>query len=248
VISLTPPRSVIGVDCATVAKEVGLARARFDDGRWRLLEARVASPLRPPGEVLVDWLRDEPHALLALDAPLGWPAALGPALAAHLAGNAVPVPLSAMFQRATDHVVRERTGKRPLEVGADRIARTAWVTLALLEEVRTATGLAVPLAWEPALLQMPSAIEVYPAATLRVHGLPDRSYKEPHAAPRAAIDVWLRSRLDLAPGIDLVGGSGHLLDAILCVVAGLDFLAGAAPGPDDLEEARREGWIWVAQG
>lgn len=242
----TPPRSVIGVDCATVAKEVGLARARFEDGRWRLLEARVASPVRSPAEVLVDWLRDEADTLLALDAPLGWPAALGPALARHLAGEAVAVPIAAMFQRATDHAVRARTGKRPLEVGADRIARTAWVTLALLEEVRGATGHAVPLAWERAVPDAPAAIEVYPAATLRVHGLPDRSYKDPHAVPRAAIDAWLRSRLDVPADVDLVAASGHVLDAVLCVAAGLDFLAGAAPGPYDPETARREGWIWVA--
>jgi hypothetical protein len=38
---------------------------------------------------------------------------------------------------------------------------------------------------------------------------------------------------------------GHALDAVLCVAAGIDFLAGAALGPDDPEVARREGWIWV---
>jgi len=38
-----------------------------------------------------------------------------------------------------------------------------------------------------------------------------------------------------------------VLDAVLCVVAGLDFLAGAAPGPADPEAARREGWIWVKE-
>ena len=240
-----PPRTVIGVDCATVAKAVGLARARVVNGRWHLLEAEVGAPARPPATVLTAWLREDSGALVALDAPLGWPAALGPALASHRAGEPIAVPIEAMFQRATDHDVRRRTGKRPLEVGADRIARTAWATLALLTEVRAATGHALPLAWDPEVREAPAAIEVYPAATLRAHGLPDRGYKDPNAAPRAVIDAWVRERLDLPADLDLVGGVGHVLDAVLCVVAGLDFLAGAAPEPADPGTARREGWIWV---
>ena len=240
-----PPNIVIGVDCATVAKEVGLARARREHGRWHLLEAEVGTPARPPAAVVTEWLLEDPDALLALDAPLGWPIALAPALAAHAAGEPIAVPIERMFQRATDHDVRDRTGKRPLEVGADRIARTAWVTLALLAELRAATGHALPLAWEPAMPDAPAAIEVYPAATLRAHGLPASGYKDPHAAAREAIDDWVRDRLDVPAGLDLVGGAGHVLDAVLCVVAGLDFLAGEAPGPTDPETARREGWIWV---
>jgi len=240
-----PPDTVIGVDCATVAKAVGLARARRMHGRWRLLEATVGSAERLPAAVLTDWLREEPEALLALDAPLGWPAALGHVLANHAAGEPIAVPIERMFQRVTDHDVRSRTSKRPLEVGADRIARTAWATLALLAELRAANGHALPLAWDTTVPDAPAAIEVYPAATLRAHGLPASGYKEPHAAARAAIDAWVRNRIDLPAGLDLVGGVGHVLDAVLCVVAGLDFLAGEAPGPEDPETARREGWIWV---
>ncbi len=38
----------------------------------------------------------------------------------------------------------------------------------------------------------------------------------------------------------------HALDAVLCVCAGLDFLAGHAVPPEDLPLAKREGWIWVS--
>jgi hypothetical protein len=39
---------------------------------------------------------------------------------------------------------------------------------------------------------------------------------------------------------------GHALDAVLCCAAGIDFLSGAALGPDDPDTAKREGWIWVS--
>ena len=39
------------------------------------------------------------------------------------------------------------------------------------------------------------------------------------------------------------------LDAMVCVLAGADFLDSAAHRPNDFELANREGWIWVrAQG
>lgn len=242
--SPTAPPTVIGIDCATVPANVGLARARHEDGGWRLTDALVASPARPPAAVVADWLRDDPHVLLALDAPLGWPATLGPTLAPHRAGDPIAAPIETLFNRVTDRALQARTGKRPLEVGADRIARTAWAALDLLARLRAATGRPIPLAWAPDGIDLPAAIEVYPAGTLITHGLPSRGYKDPASAPRAAIGAWLGARLDLA-GLDLTMESGHALDAVLCVAAGLDFLAGAALGPDDPEVARREGWIWV---
>jgi hypothetical protein len=242
-----PPSTIIGVDCATVASKVGLARARLENGRWRVSDARTASPLEPPDALLARWLAETPDALLALDAPLGWPLALGEALATHAAGEALKAAPSALFSRATDLAIQQRTGKRPLEVGADRIARTAVAALSLLAALRDATGAPLPLAWDPQDVHTPSAIEVYPAGTLHQHGLPSRSYKEAGAAARAAIAGWLKSRLDVPVGLDLVQCEGHLLDALLCIAAGLDVLAGeaVAPGPDARATARREGWIWV---
>jgi len=237
--------TVVGVDCATVPANVGLARARLDDGRWRVLDALVASPARPPADVVADWLREDPHALLALDAPLGWPASLGAALVPHRAGGPIAAPIETLFNRVTDRALQARIGKRPLEVGADRIARTAWAALDLLERLRRATGGPIPLAWAPNTAGLPAAIEVYPAATLIAHGLPTTGYKHPSSEPRAAIGPWLRARLDLDGSLDLATMPGHALDAVLCVAAGIDFLEGAALGPDDPEVARREGWIWV---
>ena len=76
-----------------------------------------------------------------------------------------------LFSRHTDRVVRARTGKRPLEVGADRIARAALRAVKVLGELRAETSLSLPLALTPGMPEEPSAIEVYPAATLLARGL-----------------------------------------------------------------------------
>jgi hypothetical protein len=240
----SPAPTVIGIDCATVPANVGLARARHEDGGWRLTDALVASPAQPPAQVVADWLRADPVAVLALDAPLGWPAGLGAALARHVAGAPLAAPPKTLFNHVTDRALQARIGKRPLEVGADRIARTAWAALDLLDGLRRATGHAIPLAWAPDPAVLPAAIEVYPAGTLVAHGLPTRGYKHPGSEPRGAIEAWLKRRVDLGAR-DTTTMPGHALDAVLCVAAGLDFLASAALGPHDPEAARREGWIWV---
>jgi hypothetical protein len=36
-----------------------------------------------------------------------------------------------------------------------------------------------------------------------------------------------------------------VLDALVCVLAGADFLAGRAMPPEDEQLAQKEGWIWV---
>lgn len=245
-----PFRSVIGIDCATAAERVGLARARRSadhEDHWVVDEVVLGSRKRSPAATLADWLRDEPSVLIALDAPLGWPVALGPALAGHRAGDPIEPDATALFTRATDHAVRARYGKRPLDVGADRIARTARAALELLAYARRSTGFEIELAWATEPSDLPRAIEVYPAATLAAHGLPSRQYKEPGSPARGPIVAALRDRLVLPAAFDAMGAPGDALDAVLCVVAGLDVVAGAAVGPaaDERAVAEREGWIWV---
>jgi hypothetical protein len=45
----------------------------------------------------------------------------------------------------------------------------------------------------------------------------------------------------------LEAASPDVRDAVVCTLAGADFLAGRVMAPDDLALARREGWIWVRQ-
>ncbi len=240
--------TLIGVDCATQAKNVGLARGRFVGGRLTVAEVFRSTSHAQLVETILAWLRAP--ALLAFDAPLGWPAALGDALAQHRAG--APLELAGEldpFTRLTDRLTWKRNGQRPLDVGADRIARTAHAALTMAARVRAGSGLEIPLAWAPGDAKV-AMIEVYPAATLRARGLDPRGYKGPDPdkrARRAELLASVRAELKLELADAILLDSDHALDAALCLLAAADFLRGdaLAPTPEQRELARREGWIWA---
>lgn len=123
--------------------------------------------------------------LLALDAPLGWPTPLSDSVSAHRAGEPLAAEPDVMFSRETGRFIRARLGKKPLEVAADRIARTAHAALALLRNLRSPHGIEIPLARKPGRLpSRVAAIEVYPAATLIGHGIRSGGYMRPGDASR----------------------------------------------------------------
>jgi hypothetical protein len=237
-------RSVIGVDCATQPKRVGLARATLAEGAWRVDDAFMCSGSDLPLDGISAWLSEEEATLLALDAPLGWPGSMGAVLADHRAGEPLSEPRDRLFNRETDRFVLRLTGKRPLEVGADRIARTAHAALELLAQVRARSGHSIPLAWDHREQAVPAAIEVYPAATLRAYGIdpPSSGRGRP---PRGPVLELIANRLDVGSTEWLDGLPRDALDAVICVLAGVDFLDGGAMPPEDLDLAVWEGWIWV---
>ena len=238
--------SLIGVDCATDPRKVGLALATWDDGVV-LRDARVEPSWDAIRGRVAGWIT--PRTILALDAPLGWPTALGRTLSEHVAGGGVEAPANALFRRSTDDVVREQVGKRPLDVGADRIARTAHRALAFLNALRAETGLPIPLAWTPGEAMGATALEVYPAATLAVRGVVSAGYKGDTGEERRleildALGAVMRFDEELAARMR---GSDHVLDAALCCLAAGDFMDGRVLVPADAEVARKEGWIWVRE-
>jgi predicted nuclease with RNAse H fold len=248
-VSRTPSSTttLIGLDCATQPKKVGLARGSFDGGRLTVHEIRPCSKHETLVDTLASWIREP--ALLAIDAPLGWPQPLGHALSQHRAGVPLDIPAAEdAFSRLTDRVVWKRSGYRPLDVGADRIARTAQAALRLIQEVRSRGPWDIPLAWAPGDAKV-AMIEVYPAATLQARNLVPRGYKgfeHEHAHRRAELLEGVRSELTLEVTDEALLLTDHALDAVLCLLAGADFLRGEVVSPmaAELERARREGWIW----
>lgn len=238
---------LIGIDCAADPRNVGFALGELDGRKPRLLAASSGRLEPAIGTTIAAWIGEHRPVLLALDAPLGWPAALGTALAGHAAGDFLAVEPNRLFRRYTDEAVKRALGRQPLDVGAERIARTAHAALALLEELRTVLDAPIPLAWRPALDDTVSAIEVYPAGTLTALGLPASSYKKP--GQRARRRALLRSLgRQMAVPAKLAGtlmADANVLDAALCVLAGADFVRGAALAPRHPARARKEGWIWV---
>ncbi len=246
--------TIIGVDCSANERNVGLALSHVERLPVDIEVVETCSKKRSAAEIIADWIVQSKNSptLLALDAPLGWPRSLAEALHLHQAGESIPggVEPDRMFRRCTDNVVADKVKKRSLDVGADHIARTAHAALALLEDLRKRTDQDIPLAWKPKAVSGICAIEVYPAATLRVHGLPDTGYKKKeHDQERRYILNQLTKK-----GIQLSSESRRMcmvhvdaLDAVICVLAGVDFLQGEAVAPrdDQLEAAKKEGWIWV---
>jgi len=197
-------------------------------------------------DAIADWTTHTSCTLIALDAPLGWPTELGRTLCEHQAGAPIHCQANMMFRRETDRFVRKRVGKQPLDVGADRIARTARAALVLLDELRHRTGDAIPLAWNPGIGAGIHAIEVYPGALLAAYGVEATGYKQKsrHIARQAVLGL-LQKHIILPHDIALIEDNDDALDAVLCVLAAADFLRGDAVEPTDLGIAKKEGWIWV---
>lgn len=239
---------LVGLDVATKPEKFGVAVGKWHAGSGRLSVARAGLLCDQN-----DWissigndLRGGLPALVAVDAPLGWPGDMGAALRAHRAGEVIGVRPDAMFRRRTDEAVRRLTGRRTLDVGADRIARTAHTALGYINRLRRETGLALSLAWRSTDILEPSVIEVYPAGTLRARGLPCQGYKGTEGAVvRAEIAAGLAS---VCPELrEHVARSDHVFDACLCLLAAADFVEGSAVGPEPEQEASaaQEGWIWI---
>lgn len=238
---------IIGIDCATQPRKMGLARGVWNGRTPRVEEVLLGSDASDIVGTIADWLpTDGRPALLACDAPLGWPAPLGEMLNDHRAGDPVSVPSNTLFRRLTDRVTWRETGKLPLDVGADRIARTAHAALNLLQAVRERTGTPLPLAWDPALPMGTAAIEVYPAGTLTMCGIRSSGYKgNGGTAVRREILVALQPELEISCDSAPLLRSDDALDAAICILAGADFLRGATIFPTDRATVEREGWIWV---
>jgi predicted nuclease with RNAse H fold len=189
-------------------------------------------------------MRNEQAAILAVDAPLGWAAPLAKVLATHTAGGALAGDAHWLFRRETDRAIKRRLNQLPLDVGADRIARTAHAALSILNGLRT--RLRVEMGWTPGIVENRQVIEVYPAATLRALGLPSRGYKRRDSqAVRSAIIDGLRETVFAPNARANAIESDHVLDAVICTRAGADYANGLAVAPRDLPLAKREGWIWA---
>lgn len=236
--------AIIGVDCATNPKNVGLACGRWQNGELYITEVSNGQ-FQTPVKTMSRWIPEFEPCLLAMDAPLGWPQDLGRALVDHLAGMPLRAEPNQFFRRETDRFVQRTFGKTPLDVGADRIARTALSALQLLEALSKKTGVAIPLAWDTNFVGT-AAIEVYPAGTLRASHVLSSAYKRPdQVEARKQLLNWLAQEASLPEVLSLPLSDPDTLDAMICVLAGADFLAGKAYPPTNLSMAQKEGWIWI---
>lgn len=239
---------IIGIDCATKEANTGLALGLVQDERMSIIEVTTGSKDRISVEIILNWLSNNQPALLAFDAPLGWPTELSRLLINHTAGQLLYPDPEFLFSRETDRVVHNTLHKKPLEVGADYIARTAHSALKLLNDLRQKTGLKIPLVWEMGEIKDTCAIEVYPAGTLKARKLKGPSKQDENAGSKRS---ELLKRLHVDIGLksirEIIAENSDAFDAVICVLAASDFLMGKCISipSDKIEQARKEGWIWV---
>lgn len=90
---------LIGIDCAVQSQNTGIAVGSLIDGRLSVVHAGAGSSAVI--ESVVRELDGGAVALLALDAPLGWPVGLGHELCAHRAGQPMFTVPNQLFRRDT---------------------------------------------------------------------------------------------------------------------------------------------------
>lgn len=219
---------LIGVDWATEECNRGVAVVDCVDGTTSIAELWACSKRRTALQVIRNAISaTSALCVIAVDAPLGWPAGLSQALSHHEAGGPLEIHANEMFSRETDRFIQEALKKKPLEVGANFIARTAHSANQFLNVLRKESSCALPLLWSSTEVMNHGVIEVYPAATKRAVG-----------------DVPPTEVLHLPLG-EPSFPTAHVSDALWCAIAALHFIRGECYPPSNEVSSRREGWIWV---
>ena len=242
---------IIGIDGATDPKNRGVAVGIHENSRCLVSLPVGVWTDENIGILVSDYFKEAERVLIAIDAPLGWPEKLSQMLIGHKAGLPLTVPANNLFRRITDCFIKEKTGQQSLDVGADRIARTAHSALGILNTVSRKINVPVPLAWNSDIHGV-AAIEVYPAATLKACRLRNCGYKgiNNSIARQEIIDgLSALAFFQLPRNIQPLLDDSDTLDAVVCVLAGNDFLLNKAyvPSEEIRNVANKEGWIWVRQ-
>ncbi|MFC4070445.1 DUF429 domain-containing protein [Actinoplanes subglobosus] len=231
-----------GVDLA--AERAGTAVAVV---RWSAASARVEDVILPAGDDAV-LAAVRAAGKTGVDCPLGWPDAFVRYVTAHQDGAAETASGDKAWRRGlawrhTDEIVRATVPPIvPLSVAADKIGHAA-LRCAHLQSRLAAEGRPVDRSGAGPV------VEVYPAASLRIWGLPWNGYKgTAQLAARIELVDQLRAAapwLDLGAFADRCVRSDHVLDAVVAALTARAAACGltAGPAPDQLGAARREGWI-----
>lgn len=239
--------NIIGLDAAVQDKDIGCVFGEYRRGRLLLMQKWERK--EPLEDFIFACIRDSPSAILAIDAPLGWPVSFRKVLNNHCAGRPLDVDPQSFFKRKTDLDVRQRFRKTPLEISADRIARTAFFTLQRLGKVEKQIDKKLELLWDVKSRNDHGLLEVYPAATLLANGLSIKGYKKENITARKKLYEELGALYNFSNPLNLdLTEVEHDFDALVCCLACADFIEGKSRAPDVLDrEIKEEGWIWIKE-
>lgn len=240
----------LGVDLAAATKKSAAAVLEWGGGGARLVHLALGVD---DGEIVRLFGASD---LTGIDCPVGWPDALLPFLAGHLAGEAHPVldhdgieGRRLLAYRDTDRFVTARTGLIPLSVSADRLAHPAMRCAVIQAKIAQVHG-------RQARDGSGRLAEVYPAASLKSWGLVARGYKGRGGAETLRLAALLDGLKRAAPWLDLGGhderlaGSDDLFDALIAALTARAVALDCTLRPDagHARAARTEGWIHLPAG
>jgi len=249
---------LIGWDAAVDPRNTALSLVRYDPPDVTVEAHATPHDRDELVSTVTRWVQGATATLLCVDSPLGWPHRMAPILSGHVAGDGIRAIADELFRRLTDIDVRRRVGKTPLDVGADRIARTALATLNAIDAVRERVARRIHAVID---IQDPRndpstvlLLESYPAGWFASEGIGTRGYRP--AGGRSRREDLLRQVEHHLPatGLSMRYAVEHTslvqraddLDALICTLNGIDYLEGRcpAPPPHAREIAHTEGWIW----
>lgn len=240
----------LGVDLAAATKKTAVAVIEWADGAARL--AQLSLGVGDEEIVRLFGTSD----MTGIDCPLGWPDAFLPFIAGHLYFDAHPVldydgieGRRLLAYRDTDRFVTAQTGLIPLSVSADRLAHPAMRCAVIQAKIAQDYG---PQARDGS----GRLAEVYPAASLKLWGLPTRGYKGRGAPETERLAVALDALSAAAPWLDLAGhddrlaASDDMFDAVIASLTGRAVALGRTlrPVSGHSAAALTEGWIHLPRG
>ncbi|WP_211882097.1 DUF429 domain-containing protein [Pseudarthrobacter albicanus] len=235
----------LGIDLAAATPKTAVAVLAWAGGSGRLEHLA----LDVGDQEIVDLFAGS--EMTGIDCPVGWPDAFLPFLAGHLNFDAHPVldhdgieGRRLLAYRDTDRFVTGQTGLIPLSVSADRLAHPAMRCAVIQAKIAREHG---PQARDGS----GRLAEVYPAASLKLWGLPARGYKGRSAAETERLAVALDALSTAAPWLDLAGhddrlaASDDMFDALIASLTARAVALGLTLRPDagHAGAARTEGWI-----
>lgn len=260
---------IIGIDSAVQPANNGLTLGSYNNKSINILDKWDRSGNKNKLEqslidTLYSWINKEDQVLFCIDSPLGWPSLFGKTLSVHSAGKSIDInnqitmkdEMDKFFKRKTDIDIAKRYKKIPLEVSADRIARTAFSTLKRMGILNSMIKPSNPinLLWNnnfPNNQDWLGMIEVYPAVTLLSNELNIRGYKKADSIQlKNELLKNLESRYNIDKSIRKFDFTivDHDFDSLICCLAGIDFIEGRCKQADSADlELKTEGWIWAKQ-
>lgn len=221
-----------GLDLSTKPKKCAAVAIRWDAGLPEVVDVRT--PLAP--EAIVSLIASE-DAQFAVDVPFGWPDAFVEFIAAHRDHGRVPPRdrerwrKETLARRAGDQRLQEY-GALPLPASFDRLGKTAVMWSAIEYDLRK-RGLDVDRSGVTGRV-----CETYPTAALVAWSLPKRK-------PTLALIEQAFPFLTIGQDWRKPLSTDDACDALVCALTARAKVLGLTVVPDDVDQARREGWIHI---